>query len=75
MLDIKILNDAITAAGITLDVAVSENLDATFAELGLDSLDMFNLFLELETLTGISIPDEQVDNIKHFNDILQAYSQ
>jgi acyl carrier protein len=45
MLDIKILNDAILAAGITLDVAVSENLDATFAELGLDSLDMFNLFL------------------------------
>jgi acyl carrier protein len=74
MLDKKMLEDAISAAGITLDVDVMKHLDAPFDEIGLDSLDSFNLFLELEAITGIKIPDEQVDKITNFKEVIEAYS-
>lgn len=74
MLDTKILEDAISAAGITLEVDVTKHLDAPFDEVGLDSLDAFNLFLELEAITGINVPDEKVDKITNFKEVLEAYS-
>lgn len=38
-------------------------LDKTFEEAGFDSLDMFNLFVELEQLTGHQVPDELIDEL------------
>ena len=38
--------------------------DAVLTEIGADSLDIMNLFVELETVVGFSIPDHVVDELK-----------
>lgn len=45
------------------------NEDATFIDdLGADSLDLVELVMALEESFGISIPDEEVENIKTVGD-------
>ena len=39
-------------------------IDKTFEELGFDSLDGMNILFAVETEFGISIPDDQVPQIK-----------
>ena len=73
MLDVKVLNDAIKAADISLEKELLECLEMPFDEVGLDSLDLFNLFLELEEVTGIVIPDDEVESFENFKSILEAY--
>lgn len=75
MLNIDVVIDAMDAAGISLDsdVTLKENQDIIFEDLGLDSLDLFNLFLELENLTDRAVPDEEVDNFKTISYILTKY--
>lgn len=38
--------------------------DASFADLGADSLDSVELIMEFENEFGIEIPDEDAENIK-----------
>ncbi|MDP1859617.1 MAG: acyl carrier protein [Gemmatimonadaceae bacterium] len=33
-------------------------------KMGLDSLDMFSLLLELQELTGVEIPDEDIPSVQ-----------
>ncbi len=56
-----------------LDMNIDEvKLDATFREdLGLDSLDLFDIVMALEEEFGISIPNEDVENIKTVGDAVQ----
>lgn len=39
-------------------------IDVDLKELGYDSMDMFNIFLEIEALTGRSIPDEDIERLQ-----------
>ena len=48
----------------------SVRLDATLAELGLDSLDTVNLLFELESAFDIDIPDQEAKSISTVNDIV-----
>jgi len=75
MLKIDVVMDAMNAAGISLesDISIKDNQNVLFEHLGLDSLDLFNLFLELENLTDRAIPDEEIDNFKTISDILTKY--
>jgi acyl carrier protein len=45
------------------EAEVPEDLDTTFAELGLDSLAVVELQLSLQQDYGVSIPDEDADAI------------
>ena len=67
--------DAMNAAGISLesDISIEDNQNIGFEELGLDSLDLFNLFLELENITDRAVPDDEIDNFKTISDILTKY--
>ena len=47
--------------------------DAHFADLGLDSLDVFNILNDLEALTGIQVPDEDVDKLQTIDSILKYF--
>jgi acyl carrier protein len=38
--------------------------DGHLREFGFDSLDMFNIFLEIEALSGRSIPDEDIEHLQ-----------
>ncbi|MFY8285230.1 phosphopantetheine-binding protein [Pseudoalteromonas sp. SSMSWG5] len=73
MLDLNVLNDSLKAAGVTLEVDVSNALEQPFEDVGVDSLDMFNLLLELETATGITIPDDELDKITNFKQLMDFY--
>ena len=46
--------------------------DSTFAELGIDSLDVFTLLFELENAFKISIPDDDVRSLRTVNDVVEG---
>ena len=45
--------------------------DGILKDLGFDSLDRFNVFLEVEILTGISIPDEDIASLQSIRSIYE----
>lgn len=49
-------------------------LDEDLSSLGLDSLDLFNILLELSEITKTEVPDEDVDQLKTINSILQYFN-
>jgi acyl carrier protein len=51
------------------------SLEATFASLGLDSLDAFNLIGDLEEELGIEIPNDQVMGIRSVGATIAAVEQ
>lgn len=40
-------------------------------DLGFDSLDMFNILLEIETLTGHAVPDEDIESLQSIQGIYE----
>ena len=58
---------------LELDLA-NTPLDAEFKTLGIDSLDVFNILVELEALTGKRVPDEDVEKIATLGDLLNYFS-
>jgi acyl carrier protein len=62
---IKIIED------IDLGINVNENdFNKTLKEIGLDSLDAFNLISEIETVFNKKISDDSFEKIKSLNDLL-----
>ena len=47
-------------------------IDTTFEELGLDSLDGLNLVFELEEEFDVSIPDNQVQEMRSVRDAVRG---
>lgn len=60
----------LTAEIVSIIDADKIDIDLSFAEAGLDSLDTFTLFLKIEENYGFSIPDIDVNKIKTFQDLL-----
>jgi acyl carrier protein len=52
-------------------VATTEDLDANFYDLGLDSLDVSSLVLAVEENFSVIISDEQLEEISSINDIVR----
>lgn len=48
--------------------------DDLLSDAGIDSLDIFSVFLRFEEITGIEVSDEDVDNLKTINSILEFYN-
>jgi acyl carrier protein len=48
------------------------SLETTFASLGLDSLDAFNLIADLEEELGIEIPNDEVMGIRSVGETIAA---
>lgn len=60
-----------------LDISVDKTKitkDTTLKSLGIDSLDVFNLLVELESKTGKTIPDDDVDKLTSINEIVEYFS-
>ncbi|ARD23257.1 MULTISPECIES: acyl carrier protein [Shewanella] len=62
MVNLDVIKKALEESGAAVDTE-GLVLDKTFEEAGFDSLDMFNLFVELEQLTGHQVPDELIDEL------------
>lgn len=67
------VKDAIIAAGVDVDVK-SIGLKDDLNDYDIDSLDFFNLFLELEDVGGKKIPDEDIDEMNTIESIIQFYA-
>lgn len=66
MLTEKEILEVISELGINIDAQKISD-DASLTSLGLDSLDIFNVLVELEGKTGQKVPDsdlEKLDTIK-----------
>jgi|AntRauTorckE6833_2_1112554.scaffolds.fasta_scaffold47833_2 acyl carrier protein len=68
------VKEAILAAGINVDVDSLKPSD-NLSDAGIDSLDFFNLFLELETIGGKKIPDDQLDKMTTIDSIIKFYAE
>ena len=54
-----------------LDIKIkTEDLKKPFEELGMDSLDVFNLISEIEIYKKIKISDSDFEKIKSINDLI-----
>jgi acyl carrier protein len=45
--------------------------NAVLTKIGADSLDMMNIFVELDSVLGYVVPDEDIDNLLSVQDIYE----
>ena len=72
MLSKKQIEEIMQNAGLAVDLQSPIPTNEAFTELGLDSLDVFNIFVELEVLTGIQVPDNDIEKLQTI-DSIHAY--
>jgi acyl carrier protein len=60
MLNLEQIREAMNRACEDRDIN-SIPVDAQLRDLGFDSMDMFNIFLELEAISGRDIPDDDIE--------------
>lgn len=62
------LIEVMLSAGVEIE---ADDIDpnATFEELGLDSLDVFNFFSEIDAELGVEIPDSDFDKLQTIKQI------
>jgi len=63
MLTIEQILDAIKSSGWRL-TSHPCRCKKTFKDLGLDSMDVFNILIELQDITGIEIPDADIKDLQ-----------
>ncbi|WP_263366352.1 acyl carrier protein [Edaphobacter bradus] len=51
------------------------NLDTTFEQLNIDSLDKINISFEVEEAFDINIPDEALGSLKNVGDVVNGVRQ
>ncbi len=66
------LEELILGAGLVVELESPIPTDREFSDLGLDSLDVYNIFVEVEVQTSIEIPDSEIANLNTI-DNLHAY--
>jgi len=72
MLTIEQILDAIKSSGVEIDKS-SMPVQKTFKDLGLDSMDVFNILIELQDITGIEIPDADIKDLQSIEKIYQYF--
>ncbi len=65
---------AIESAGIDADLSKADLTDNLVEEHDLDSLDMFNIYVELQAISGLEIPDEDIDNLKTIQSMMDYFN-
>ena len=53
----------------------SFTVDSTFEEMKVDSLDGINIVFAVETEFGISVPDDDVKDLRGVRDVIQGVEQ
>lgn len=72
MLNEESIKAAMKSAGIGVDID-GIPVDGKFQDYGLDSLDVFNLLLEVQEQTGREIPDNDVPKLYSIAAILDYF--
>ena len=63
MLTTEQIRQAIKAADVNVDASALPE-DQSFRDAGLDSLDFYNIVVELQEMSGITVPDEDIDRLE-----------
>lgn len=53
--------------------AIPEN--GRLRDYGIDSLDYYNIIIELQTLGGIEVPDADIDRLNTINEIYKYFQE
>lgn len=61
-------------AGIDIDINSIVN-EVPLQELGLDSLDVYNLLSELQDYTGIDVPESEINSLQSVDDFVEYFSK
>lgn len=67
---IENIQEVIVEADVLGDVSEIKN-DIPLTEQGIDSLDIVNIYLLLEEKFNISIPDEDLENVRTIDNIVK----
>lgn len=70
MLTKKFLENLLLNSGVDIEKEDIKH-DASFSSLGLDSLDMFNFFTEIDSELNIEIPDEEFEKLDTINKVYE----
>ncbi len=49
-------------------------VDVNFKSLGIDSLDFYNVLVELETITGRKVPDDDVEKLSTIKSLVEYFA-
>ncbi|WP_337881101.1 acyl carrier protein [Rheinheimera sp.] len=74
MVDLDMIKNALESSGASANTEALQ-ADMTFSDAGFDSLDMFNLFVELEQHTGHQVPDSKIDELNTPNAVIQYFAK
>ncbi|WP_067865097.1 acyl carrier protein [Neptuniibacter marinus] len=70
MFDVEFVVDIINKSGSSVEVKLDDQAKK-FSQIGLDSLDMFNVFIELQDATGKEFSDDIVENLVSISTIVE----
>lgn len=73
MIDLYTIQQALDGAGASSNTS-NLSIDVEFSDVGFDSLDMFNLFVELERITDHQIPDNEIDKLTTPQAVINYYA-
>lgn len=74
MVDENVVREAMKKVNIKADVDAL-SLGGDFSEFGLDSLDIYDLLLEMQELTGIEVSDSDIKMLTTINSVVQYFSR
>ena len=69
MLSKKEIEDVLLNAGLAVELKQPIPSNIPLSDLGLDSLDTYNVFVELERITGVSVADDDFDELQTIDSI------
>ncbi|MDH0732169.1 acyl carrier protein [Pseudomonas sichuanensis] len=70
------VKELLKEAGVSVDVSTITDNDQSLREVyGLDSLDMFNVLLEIQAHTGREVPESDIEGLRTVNDFVAYFSK
>ncbi|MDU9404600.1 acyl carrier protein [Pseudomonas sp. zfem004] len=70
------VKELLKEAGVSVDVSTITDNDQSLREVyGLDSLDMFNVLLEIQAYTGREVPESDIEGLRTVNDFVAYFSK
>ncbi|MCL6419720.1 phosphopantetheine-binding protein [Aestuariirhabdus haliotis] len=67
------VREAMSRTGVNIDISKIPD-EGNLTEHGLDSLDIYDLILEMQEVTGLEVPDDDVEKLNSINNIVSYFS-
>lgn len=68
----EVVVEAVT--GVEIDDVADIETDANLRRMGIDSMDLFAIVLALQEMSGIEVPDEDVEQLKSVQDLYDYFN-